>query len=90
VPQLNTRRIRAYRTVFDGAAFLLVDMSPVDLIAEERRRIKVYLAFLPFPRQKSRRMRGKPPFPTIKLSGVPLAKLPGPAVSYRTYSGLII
>jgi len=35
------RVIRAYRMVSDEAAFLLADMSPADLIAAERGRIKV-------------------------------------------------
>jgi len=38
------RAIRAYRTVSDEAAFVLASMPPVDLIAEERSRIKARLA----------------------------------------------
>jgi len=77
-------------TVSNEAAFLLADMPPVDIVAEERWRINLrlsedpYLAFLPFRRPKSRKMKGKPPFPAGKGSGVPLTKPPEPTVSYQT------
>jgi len=43
------RTIRAYRTVSDEAAFVLSGMPPVDLVAEERARIKARVLEVPPP-----------------------------------------
>jgi len=45
-----------------------------------------YLALLPFSRPKSRRLRGKPSYPTGKKSAAPLTRPSGPAVWYQSYS----
>jgi len=44
--QAVLRAIRAYRTVSDEATFQLVDRAPVDLVAEEKRRI-IFLYWFP-------------------------------------------
>jgi len=43
------RTIRAYRTVSDEAAIVLSVMPPVEMIAEERARIKARVSEDPFP-----------------------------------------